>query len=93
LSKDLQVEIDSQSGFFLFLGLRVWGLLGLGCFNPFAIGTNESSVASNLRHKIKEVAVSIRAVGGKSLVAVVQVRSGSMKTLDRELGEIEIGGS
>lgn len=89
---DLQADIHLQGGLFL-LGLRVWGLLRLGCFNPFAVGTNQGSVTSNLRHKIKEIPVSIRAIGGKSLVAVVQVRSGSMKTLDRELGEVEIGGS
>lgn len=70
--------IDIQSGLFLLLRVRVLGFLGflgLGCFNPIAIGADQGSVASNLRHKIKEVAVSVRSIGGQSLIAVVQMRS------------------
>jgi hypothetical protein len=47
----------------------------LSGFNPLTGLTNHGGVASNLGNKIKEVAVSVWAVGRKTLIASVQVRS------------------
>ena len=65
----------------------IGGTTGLG---PVTRGANHGGVTSNLRDEIKEVPVSVRAVGGKSLVTIVEVGSRSVKTLDGKLGEVEV---
>lgn len=65
-------------------------LVGLGRLGLVISGTNHGGEASNLRHKIEEVTVGVRAFGGKTLVTIVETSDRSMQALDGVLGKVQV---